>query len=325
MHRIISIIGCVLLLVAASASADPIMGNWEGAAEAKGWENTALAAKIIGMPDNAYRILFEVDGTRAKGELQGKQDNKTAAISGEITLEGKLAGVYAVSGRIADGVFSGTLKPAKGEAGEEAAFEMKQVRKIPPTLNAAPPEGAIVLFDGTNLDAWNYGMIQDGRIVIGGGQFYSKQEFGSAEIHVEFCTPYMPWLGGQARGNSGVYLAGRYEIQVLDSFGDEPADNLCGGIYQLATPKVNACLPPDEWQTYDITFHAPQFDAQGKKTKDALISVRHNGVLIHDNVVLPHVTPGGVSPDEAPVGPLHLQNHGDPVQYKNIWVKPLDK
>jgi len=130
--------------------------------------------------------------------------------------------------------------------------------------------------------------------------------------------------GAQSRGNSGVYVQGRYEVQVLDSFAEPPADNYCGGIYKIAAPLVNACLPPGEWQTYDITFYAPRYDDSGKKIKNAQITVYHNGTLIHDKLELPHPTPGGVSETEAKTGPLYLQNHGDAVQYRNIWVEPLE-
>jgi hypothetical protein len=133
----------------------------------------------------------------------------------------------------------------------------------------------------------------------------------------------MPGKKGQARGNSGVYLLGRYEVQVLDSFGLETRDNECGGIYKIATPKTNASLPPLEWQTYDIVMRAPKFNDQGEKTQNAVIAVKHNGIVIHDNVELPGMTGGSVSDKEAPKGILFLQDHGNKVQYRNIWFKPL--
>jgi len=129
----------------------------------------------------------------------------------------------------------------------------------------------------------------------------------------------MPTARGQGRGNSGVYIQGRYECQVLDSFGLEGEENECGGIYSIAKPAVNMCFPPLAWQTYDIDFTAAKFDEQGKKTKNARVTIKHNGVNIYDDMELPHGTPGwheeGPEPDA-----LFLQNHGNPVAFRNIWV-----
>ena len=129
----------------------------------------------------------------------------------------------------------------------------------------------------------------------------------------------MPQSTGQARGNSGVYVQSRYEVQVLDSFGLEGKDNECGGIYKVGKPKLNMCYPPLSWQTYDIDFAAAKYDSAGKKTANARISVEHNGVLIHDNVELPGHTAGRSKEGPTPE-PLFLQNHGNPVAYRNIWV-----
>ncbi len=209
------------------------------------------------------------------------------------------------------------------------AFELKRTVIKPPTLGMAPPAGAVVLFDGKNTDSWQrwpltWGITEDGGMQIGGSSMVTKQEFGDAQYHIEFMTPFMPDELGQGRGNSGVYIMGRYEVQVLDSFADVPADNLCGGIYKKAVPLAAPCLPPLQWQTYDITFIAPKFDANGKKLSNAEITVLHNGVIIHNKLVMDSPTPGGVSDQEASQGVLMLQDHGNPVKYRNIWVKPLN-
>jgi hypothetical protein len=137
-------------------------------------------------------------------------------------------------------------------------------------------------------------------------------------LHIEFRTPFKPAGRGQDRGNSGVYVQGRYECQVLDSFGLEGENNECGGIYSIARPKVNACFPPLSWQTYDIDFTAAQYEGD-KKIKNARVTIRHNGIVIHDNLELPKGTPG-----KNPEGPgpdvIYLQGHGNPVAYRNIWV-----
>ena len=126
--------------------------------------------------------------------------------------------------------------------------------------------------------------------------------------------------GGQGRGNSGVYLQARYELQVLDSYGLDGADNECGGIYKIARPSANMCLPPLEWQTYDISFRAARFDDAGNKTESARITVKHNGAIIHEDLELPKITGGAFAADESKPGGLMLQDHGNPVRFRNIWV-----
>ncbi len=196
----------------------------------------------------------------------------------------------------------------------------KKVQRTSPTMGAKPPEGAIVLFDGTSADAFEKGRMNDDKLLMQGAT--SKQKFGSHKIHVEFLLPYQPKARGQARGNSGLYLQGRYEVQMLDSFGLKGENNECGGIYTVKAPDVNMCLPPLTWQTYDIDFKAAKYDADGKLSENPRITVVHNGVLVHDDVELPN----DVSTRAAPVkagpekGPVYLQDHGNPVRYRNIWV-----
>ena len=170
-------------------------------------------------------------------------------------------------------------------------------------------------------DRWK--LLDDGSIEMlpKGGSMVSNYEFGDGTLHVEFCTPCMFEARGQGRGNSGVYLQGRYEIQILDSYALAGKDNECGGIYQLGAPLVNMCLPPGQWQTYDVEFIAPRFDAAGNKTANAIATVRHNGVLIHDRLELPKAT-GGAMGKEVAKGPLSLQDHGNPVQFRNVWFLP---
>ncbi len=197
-----------------------------------------------------------------------------------------------------------------------------------------PPEGAIVLFDGENLNRWvaldgqspaPWKLVEGKAAQVQGGGIKTKQTFDRPlKLHVEFRTPYEPNDQGQARGNSGVYLQGRYEVQVLDSYGLESKDNDCGGIYEVAAPKVNACKAPTVWQSYDILFWPPVCQ-EGKKAEPARITVRQNGVLIHENQEIPvDNTRAGLGGDPCTPGPIHLQDHGDPVQYRNIWLLPLD-
>jgi hypothetical protein len=194
-----------------------------------------------------------------------------------------------------------------------------------------PPENAVVLFDGKNLDAWTK---QDGKtpaawkLVDGGatqvngtGNIVTREKFGGTfKLHVEFRVPYEPKNQGQGRGNSGVYVQGRYEVQVLDSYGLESKNNDCGAIYEVAAPLKNACKAPTVWQSYDIEFHAPKFE-NGKKTEPARMTVYQNGVKIHDDVKIPvDNTRAGAGGDPSKPGPILLQDHGNPVQYRNIWL-----
>jgi hypothetical protein len=190
-----------------------------------------------------------------------------------------------------------------------------------PTLGKQPPEGAIALFDGSSVDHWDgvggEATMSDGLLHQGAN---SKHRFGGCHVHIEFRLPYAPDARGQGRGNSGLYLQGRYEVQMLDSFGLAGKNNECGGIYEIRDPSVNMCFPPLQWQTYDVDFTAAEFDESGKKTANARITVLHNGVKIHDNIDVPRSTraaPLGEGPEP---GFIHLQKHGNPVRYRNIWV-----
>jgi hypothetical protein len=187
-------------------------------------------------------------------------------------------------------------------------------------MGAEPPPGAVVLFDGKGINRFpNSRVTEDGLLVEGAT---SEDKFTDCTVHVEFRLPYTPTGRGQARGNSGLYLQGRYEVQMLDSFGLTGENNECGGLYKIAAPKVNMCFPPLAWQTYDVDFTAAKFDEQGQKTASARITVKHNGVLIHENQELPGLTTSAPAKDETSPGPIFLQNHGNPVRYRNIWVLP---
>ena len=246
-----------------------------------------------GLPGDGYEVGTETkqaDGQRTGDKVKFEGDNYTAELTGDdlnILRDGEMLGV------------------------------LKRVHRESPTLGKKAPESAIVLFDGSSADQFVGGKMTEDKLLQ--ADTYSHEKFGDHSLHIEFRTPFRPEARGQARGNSGVYLQSRYEVQVLDSFGLSGEDNECGGIYKIAKPKVNMCYPPLTWQTYDIDFVAAKYDADGKKTSPAKVTIRHNGVVIHDNLELKNGTPGRL-PEGADPQPLYLQGHGNPVVYRNIWA-----
>jgi len=193
------------------------------------------------------------------------------------------------------------------------------------------PSDAIVLFDGKDLSAWTKcdsggpapWKVENGYMRVGGGYICTRESFGDCQLHIEFWLPLMANRTGQARANSGVYLQGLYEVQVLDSYGLKSQSDDCGAIYGVAAPLVNACRPPEHWQSYDIIFRAPKFDREGKQVSPARMTVLQNGVLIQENVEIPQSTTSATTRDPKQPGPLMLQDHGCPVRYRNIWIRRL--
>jgi hypothetical protein len=205
----------------------------------------------------------------------------------------------------------------------------RRVVRTSPTLSQKPPTGAVVLFDGSSTDAWTGGRIVEKRLLAEGTR--TKRLLRNYHLHLEFRTPFMPTARGMQRGNSGVYLQELWEVQVIDSFGwtteNQKYERLshvgrCGGMHELVMPEVNMCLPPLSWQTFDIDHTAATVDDDGRPTTPAILSIRHNGVLIHDRLILPP-TPASAKPlphrNHLP-GRLYLQQHGNPVRYRNIWI-----
>lgn len=223
-------------------------------------------------------------------------------------------------------------KPVKVSREYVSGKKWDEPKMVTPGTAGAPPSDAVVLFDGENLakefnggDGW---IVSDGAVTVGGkGGVESRRKFGSCQLHIEWATPTEVKGEGQGRGNSGVYLMGQYEVQILDSYENKTYfDGQAASIYKQRPPLVNACRKPGEWQTYDIIFTAPVFDADGKLKSPAYVTVLHNGVLVQNHFELE----GGTFYDRPPAYskhaeklPFSLQNHGNPTRFRNIWIREL--
>src|SRR6266704_2824508 len=248
--------------------------------------------QVIALGDGKFRAVFYPGGLPGDGWTKDKPKVKTdgAREDDAVTFAGGR-----LNGTIKNGSFTIT------DSGNKALGTLKKVERESPTLGAKPPQGAIVLFDGKNTDAWEKGKMTDDGLLMQGTQ--TKQKFFSGTLHVEFILPYEPKERDQGRGNSGVYMQGRDEVQVLDSFGLEGKNNECGAIY-------------------DIEFTAAQWE-NGKKVKNAVFNlVKHNGVVVHKDQEVTKVTTAAPVGDNPEPGPVYLQEHGHQVRFRNIWFAP---
>lgn len=309
------LLGCLIVLL---TNAEMVFGADRPARvaidAAKAGPDFAVQGEYVGELDSSGTVGVQV-------YAQGDGTFRATAYYGGLPGAGaeNVSVVHAV-GETIDGVT--TLRHEHGSAiitngqmrvldvdGQEIG-QLQRVERESPTLGLAAPEDALVLFDGTSKEEFKRATLRDHLLMAG---TVSNRSFGDCTLHLEFRTPFMPFARGQDRGNSGVYIQNRYEVQVLDSFGLEGKDNECGGLYSYRKPDVNMCFPPLTWQTYDIEFLAARPDA------NARITVKHNGVTIHDDVELPDASPGAANESQQE-GPLQLQFHLCPVQFRNIWI-----
>lgn len=274
---------------------------WNGYWQAVGLQVVALgngqfSALLYpgGLPGNGY------NGS-AKTELTGQRQDDGALLTGG-DLQVQLKPGYTATVTSAAGGHLGFLQP---------------MRRYSPTTGARPPANARILFDGTDTGALKNAKIsEEGLLQVGAETVEPVTDF---ILHGEFKTPYMPTARGQARGNSGFYLQRRYEVQVLDSFGLEPAFNEAASLYRFRAPDMNMSFPPLAWQTYDIHFTAARFNDAGEKVSPARITVWHNGVIVQNNLELENKTGGGRPEGPEPL-PILFQNHSDPVEFRNMWL-----
>ena len=260
-----------------------IQGEYAGEIDGK-----KVGVQVVALGDDKFDMVVYGGGLPGDGWKKGDKKEKT-------------------TGTLKDGVATFPAeKPVTIKDGT-LTFEVGSIKKVErksPTLGAKPPEGAKVLFDGT-INEFNPGKLTDDGLLAHGQT--SKHKFTkSFDVHLEFRLCYQPYARGQGRSNSGVHLSGGSEVQVLDSFGLDGKNNECGGFYSKREPDVNMCFPPLSWQTYDIEVKVNEPDAKVKATA----TVKHNGVVIHENVPI----------DFKKDGTLNLQNHGNPVAYRNIWI-----
>jgi hypothetical protein len=218
-------------------------------------------------------------------------------------------------------------------------------RPMPPVVDPGPagdpvpaPADAIILFDGKDLSQWTDGKGQPARwkiengymkVVAKTGASRTKQNFGDCQLHIEWASPAVVKGEGQGRGNSGVFLMNIYEVQILDCYDNKTyADGMTAALYAQYPPMVNACRPPGEWQTYDIVFRRPRFDDNGQLISPARFTVFHNNILVHHDVELIGPTTHKARPPykaHADRLPVSLQDHGNPIRFRNIWIRDLEK
>ena len=303
-------LGALPALAAPGGILDPKEGGHDFKVQGE-YAGNKIGVQVIALGDGKFRAVIHRGGLPGAG---WDKSDKTL-LDGQATKNGaKFAEIKGVSAVIEGDALSLNVAGANQQS-------LEKIMRKSPTLGAKAPKGSEVLFDGTSAEEFKPGKMSEDKLLMQGAN--SVKRFHSHKLHVEFRTPFQPKARGQGRGNSGCYLQARYEVQMLDSFGLTGHHNECGGIYSIKPPDVNMALPPLSWQTYDIEFTAAKFK-DGKKVANARITVLHNGVKIHDNVELPKRTTASPLPEGPEPGFLHLQNHGNPVRYRNIWVVPTN-
>jgi hypothetical protein len=282
-----------------------VQGEYEGVLRS-GLLPRPVGLQVIALGEGQF------DGVLYTGGLPGTRRNEPSASTlhgkldgqGRLVLQGDQMLIEILQGR-------GTIQDS-----QQRESQLHKVVRQSSTMSAPPPRNALVLFDGSMPEHFqNARVTEDGLLMEG---VTTTMPVGDFQLHLEFRIPFMPQARGQARGNSGVYIQRRYEVQILDSFGLSGANNECGGLYRQQQPRINMCLPPLAWQTYDVLFREARWEGD-EKTENAHITVLHNGVPIHWKHPITNKTGAGQKEEAKPL-PLHLQNHGNPVRFRNVWL-----
>lgn len=292
----------------------PIQGEYVGLIAWPQFGRDEAGLQVIALGGGKFDAVLYRGGLPGEGWIRPQREQ----LSGErkpfgVQLVGWLGSIVIENGRAqfynAKGMPAGTLS---------------RKNRVSPTIGATPPPGAIVLFDEhtKNLDQFSGAKLtKEGYLHSG---LLTKMKVGDFRLHLEFRTPYMPYARGQARANSGVYIQQRYELQILDSFGLKGEFNECGALYRQQPPEFNMAYPPLAWQTYDLYFTAAKFAADGKtKTAPARLTAYHNGTAVHFERLIKTKTGAGKAegPEEFPI---NLQDHGNPVAFRNVWIVPMN-
>lgn len=346
-----AIAGLALLLAAAPAFAQKDKGVWTDPkdstlpadfkvqGEYAGGDSSGnnIGCQVIALGNGRFQAVvypggLPGDGWNGKDKflLDGKTDGEKTTfkpVTGKRQYLAQSPDQFSATSKmpLAEHKYEAAIGGEKLIVADEANGKMwalsKKTRQSP-SLGMKAPEGALVLFDGNNKEQWNGGRLDEKTKLLNtdGKDITTKKKFNNYTMHVEFLLPYRPDARGQGRGNSGFYQVDMYEAQILDSFGLDGKNNECGGIYTKLDPKVNMCLPPLQWQSYDVDFTNAEAGADGKVSKNARITLKHNGMVILDNAEIKGKTGGAREEPEGTPGVIRLQGHGNPLQFRNIWI-----
>ncbi len=301
---------------AAKAGADfQLQGEYVGTLGSRRRSQTRLGLQIVALGDGNFQAIAYPGGLPGAG-WNGTTDAMEMIVTNEANND-SLAIVTCANSEVHYLIQLQDNVALVYSAEQQYLGQLTKINRSSPTLHLPASSTATVLFDGQSTDHFENGRItKDGLLMTGTTTNLAVNDF---HLHLEFRTPYMPYARGQGRGNSGVYIQRRYEVQILDSFGQAGEHNECGGLYRQQSPAINMCLPPLAWQTYDIHFQAARWGKDNKKTQNAVITVFHNGFPIHDQQEIKSKTGAGKVEGPEPM-PIHLQHHGNPVAFRNIWI-----
>lgn len=303
---------------------------------------TGIGVQVIALGNNAFQGVVYPGGLPGSGWNEEERSLMSGKIKGRRAVFEPATGERSYLAADPDRFSASKSYPPNGNqsfsasinrgarqltlvAGNGLTLKLSKIARRSPTLGMKPIEGATVLFDGTNTSLFNGGRLDEETKLLNtdGKDIRTTKSFQNYTMHLEFMLPYRPDARGQGRGNSGFYQVDHYELQILDSFGLEGVNNECGGIYTKANPSINMCLPPLRWQTYDVQFRNAIREGDSK-VKNATLTVWHNGVKIHDQLEITGKTGGSRPAPEGTPGPIKLQGHGNPLQFRNIWIQEID-